>query len=200
MPMFPLHTVLFPHSILPLHIFETRYKVLAEECVRDVSEFGVVLIQRGSSVGGGDQRYDVGTLARVVEAGQTSDGRWIMATVGTQRIKVHSWLPDDPYPVALVERLPESVLDVVDRPLLEEARDHLGEVLQMGAQLQLTAELPPQLSDDPERSLWELVAAAPISAIDQQRLLATDEPLLRIQALREVLTDIEAVFRFQLSE
>ena len=64
MPMFPLGTVLFPHALLPLHVFEPRYRVMTERVLKATREFGVVLIERGSEVGGGDTRFDVGTVAR----------------------------------------------------------------------------------------------------------------------------------------
>ncbi len=67
--MFPLGTVLFPSMVLPLHVFEPRYRQLTLECIEAEREFGVVLIARGSEVGGGDQRRSVGTLARIVQAG-----------------------------------------------------------------------------------------------------------------------------------
>src|SRR3954464_862389 len=78
MPMFPLGTVLFPHAPLPLHLFEERYRLLAETCLRGDGRFGVVLIERGFEVGGGDQRFGVGTVARIVEAARTPDGRYLL--------------------------------------------------------------------------------------------------------------------------
>src|SRR5258708_4578653 len=111
MPMFPLGTVLFPHAELPLHLFEDRYRALAEECLRGDGRFGVVLIERGFEVGGGDQRFAVGTLARITEAAELPDGRWVIAAVGTQRIRVEEWLAPDPYPLAMVERLAEPGAD-----------------------------------------------------------------------------------------
>ncbi len=107
MPMFPLGTVLVPHAALPLHVFEARYRVLVFDCLRADREFGVVLIERGSEVGGADQRFDVATVARIVEAHELPDGRWYLLTVGTRRIDVVRWLPDDPYPVALVDDRPD---------------------------------------------------------------------------------------------
>ena len=56
LPMFPLGCVLFPHAHLPLHVFEPRYRTLTRDCLRTDREFGVVLIERGSEVGGGDSR------------------------------------------------------------------------------------------------------------------------------------------------
>ena len=75
--MFPLGCVLFPSVVLPLHVFEPRYRTLVQTCLDDDREFGVVLIERGSEVGGDDVRTDVGTVARIVEAEQLPDGRWV---------------------------------------------------------------------------------------------------------------------------
>ena len=61
LPMFPLGTVLFPHALLPLRVFEPRYRTMTAHVMRGDAEFGVVLIERGSEVGGGDIRFDVGT-------------------------------------------------------------------------------------------------------------------------------------------
>ena len=77
MPMFPLGTVLFPHAVLPLHVFEERYRALTETCLRGDGRFGVVLIERGSEVGGGDVRFGVGTVA------QHRRGRRARPTAGT---------------------------------------------------------------------------------------------------------------------
>ena len=108
LPMFPLGTVLFPHAVLPLHIFEARYRELTETCLRGDGRFGVVLIERGNEVGGGDSRFAVGTVARIVEAARTPDGRYLLATVGTERFRVQKWLDDDPFPRAEI--------DVIDEP------------------------------------------------------------------------------------
>ena len=59
LPMFPLGTVLFPYAVLPLHVFEPRYRALTEHCLAGDGCFGVVLIERGSEVGGGDTRFAV---------------------------------------------------------------------------------------------------------------------------------------------
>src|SRR5262245_59016792 len=101
--MFPLGTVLFPSVFLPLHVFEPRYRELTRRCLEGTREFGVVLIERGSEVGGDDVRTDIGTVARIVEAREFEDGRWMLATVGSHRVRVIEWLPDDPFPRAEVE-------------------------------------------------------------------------------------------------
>src|SRR3954447_12098654 len=102
LPMFPLGSVLLPSVFLPLHVFEPRYRALTEHCLAGEREFGVVLIERGSEVGGGDVRSPVGTVARILEAVQFDDGRWALGVVGTRRVRVTAWLDDDPYPRAEV--------------------------------------------------------------------------------------------------
>ncbi len=119
--MFPLGTVLFPGGALPLHVFEPRYRSMMDEAMKGDRRFGVVLISRGSEVGGGDQRVDVGTETRIDEAQQLADGRWVLVATGVQRVSVASWLPEDPYPAAMVRPLPTSdqpyPIDLAPRPL-----------------------------------------------------------------------------------
>jgi len=104
--MFPLSTVLFPGAGLPLHVFEARYRALMSDCLDQEGEFGVVLISRGSEVGGGDQRVDVGTVARIDQLAELDDGRMLVIARGVRRVRVERWLADQPYPRAVVEDLP----------------------------------------------------------------------------------------------
>src|SRR4029078_2358170 len=105
MPMFPLGTVLFPHALLPLRVFEPRYRAMTARVLRADGELGVVLIERGSGVGGGDTRFDVGTVARVVRAQELPDGGYALATVGLRRIRVDRWVPRHPHPLPGVDAL-----------------------------------------------------------------------------------------------
>src|SRR5438045_6955857 len=109
--MSPLGTVLFPSLFLPLHVFEPRYREMTRVCLEGNREFGVVLIERGSEVGGDDVRTLVGTVARIVEASELDDGRWMLATVGVRRLRVRAWLEDDPYPRADVDDWPDERRD-----------------------------------------------------------------------------------------
>ena len=101
--MLPLGCVLLPGGVLPLQLLEPRYLRLLDDVLSaPAPEFGVVLIERGSEVGGGDVRTTVGTVASVVRAEDLGDGRWGVVAVGVRRIRVLEWLPDDPYPAAVV--------------------------------------------------------------------------------------------------
>src|SRR5215204_4326060 len=97
LPMFPLGSVLLPGAVLPLHVFEDRYRELVRDCLAAPEhEFGVTMIERGSEVGGGDQRSNVGTVARMAQVAELADGRYALVCIGTRRIRVVAWLPDDP--------------------------------------------------------------------------------------------------------
>src|SRR6478736_9438997 len=111
LPMFPLGTVLFPHALLPLHVIEERYRRMTQRVLRGDGEFGVVLIERGSEVGGGDARFRIGTVAQVVRAQELPDGGYALATVGMRRIRVTRWLDDDPFPQASVVDLADASAD-----------------------------------------------------------------------------------------
>ncbi len=200
LPMFPLGSVLFPHAQLPLHVFEPRYRALAESCLAGDGEFGVVLIERGSEVGGGDTRFSVGTVARIVAAGRLPDGRYLLATEGTRRLRVREWLPDDPYPRAEIELLGEPGAPSDAGAARDDVERLLKRVLAMAAELgDAPQSIDVVLDDDPAHAAFEAAAAAPIGPLDAQRLLELDDPRERLAQLHALLTDCESVFELRLS-
>ena len=196
LPMFPLGSVLFPHALLPLHVFEERYRALVRDCLRQQHEFGVVLIERGMEVGGGDTRFGAGTVARIKEALELPDGRWAVLAVGTRRVRVRQWLPDDPYPVALVEDLAEPPVPPGAAAAAEVA---VRRALALAGELE-ESPVPTTfaLDDDPTTAAWQLVAGAPLGPVDQQRLLETDDPLVRLGMLAEMATEASAMLAYRL--
>jgi Lon protease-like protein len=203
MPMFPLGTVLFPHAVLPLHLFEERYRMLAETCLRGDGRFGVVLIERGFEVGGGDTRFGVGTVARIVEAARTPDGRFLLATVGTERLRVRRWLDDDPFPRADVELLDDVRVRDTERAggLRASVQRLLTRVLAMSAELgdRAAPVEAASLDEDPGRASFEAAALAPIGPLDAQRLLELDDPVVRLEGLETLLTDAAELLQLRLS-
>ena len=202
LPMFPLGTVLFPHAVLPLHIFEERYRALVETCLRGDGRFGVVLIERGYEVGGGDTRFDVGTVARIVEAARTPDGRYLLATVGTERFRIKRWLDEDPFPRAEIDVIGEPKRVASDAAARRaEVQKLLGRVLAMSAELgERSAPVDAaQLDDDPLRASFEAAAVAPIGPLDAQRLLEVDDPKLRFDTLEALLVDTAEVLELRLA-
>jgi len=181
--MFPLGNVLFPSVLLPLHVFEPRYRALVKDCLDGDQEFGVVLIERGSEVGGGDVRSDVGCVARMVEAVEVDDGRWAVGALGTRRVRVLDWLPDDPYPRAEVEDWEDEgpggdvLADRYDTTVAV-----LRRVLALSAELGLgAAPVTTELADDPILGSYQAAALAPMGPLDQQRALAAPGPLARLE-------------------
>ena len=200
LPMFPLGTVLFPYALLPLHVFEPRYRALTEDCLKGNSEFGVVLIERGFEVGGGDTRFGTGTIARIVEAGKFPDGRYALVAIGTRRAQIHSWLPDDPYPLALVEELADEPLGEGDGDLLRTTERAVRRALAMKAELgepAVPATVP--LDHDPERAGYQLTAYAPIGPVDQQRLLEENSSRARLELLLPMVEEAVEGFAYRLS-
>lgn len=200
LPMFPLGTVLMPTQVLPLHIFEPRYRELMRQLTEPESprELGVVLIERGHEVGGGDQRVAVGTVGRLAAAQQSPDGRWMALFAGAGRFRVVEWLPDDPYPQARVEDLPEPEWDPADGPALARAEELVRETLALAAELGEAA-VPAgfELGDDPAERTWQLCAAAPLGPFDRQRLLEAPRSV-RLATLVEQVADARQMLAFRL--
>ena len=205
LPMFPLGTVLLPGGVLPLHVFEPRYRQLVIDCLADDTgepEFGVTMIERGSEVGGGDQRSNVGVIARMVQVQALDDGRYALLAVGTRRFRVLAWLPDDPYPLADVDEWPDRDADAPELPSrVADLTSRLADVLALAAQL---GEVPADVdldavSDDPLVASYHLAALSPIGPADRYRLLCADNPAERLDLLAECLDDVEAMLRFRLT-
>ena len=111
-PLFPLHTVLCPGIVLPLHIFEDRYRALTRHCLDSGAPFGVVLIRDGREVGSGGslELAGVGALVEIREAGRYPDGRYDLLAAATGRFVIDAVDPGrEPYLVADVTPLDEQV-------------------------------------------------------------------------------------------
>lgn len=198
--MFPLGSVLFPSLVLPLHIFEPRYRALIRDVMDGDGEFGVCLIERGAEVGGDDVRTAIGTAARVHEAEELPDGRWAVVAVGVRRIRVERWLPDDPYPRAEVVDLPDP------EPSAAEVEALPGVVARLRAALARSAEVGDtttpatvELSSDPVLASHQASALAPIPTIDQHALLAADTVGVRLARLDGLLADAIEVLDLRLA-
>jgi Lon protease-like protein len=200
--MFPLGTVLLPGGLLPLHVFEPRYRRLVEDALEgEAHEFGVVLIERGSEVGGGDQRTGVGTVARMLQVAQMADGRYALVVVGTQRVRVVAWLPDDPYPLADVEVWLDEGPDAPGlQARVDEVASRLRSALALAVELgDSVADAELHLGDDPLLATYHLSGMAPLGPADRQRLLAAPGPDARLTLLTELLDGVEEVLAFRLA-
>lgn len=200
LPMFPLGTVLLPHMALPLHVFEPRYRALVRDVLDEDGRFGVTLIRRGSEVGGGDERFTIGTIARVVRAEGLEDGRWLLVALGEQRVRVLRWLDEDPYPSAEVEHLTDEHDGMRVAELHERLLPRIRRVLELRERLDGVTTLPAdaELPDDPSVPCWQDAAVSPVTALDRQRLLETGDCSARMELLDELLVGAEEVLTFRL--
>lgn len=88
-PLFPLETVLFPHTALPLHVFEPRYRELVMYCLEHDSPFGVVLIREGREVGDAHvEPHEIGTMAQIGRLRRQPDGRFHLLAIGEERFQI----------------------------------------------------------------------------------------------------------------
>ncbi len=170
--MFPLGSVLFPGMPLPLRVFEPRYVAMLSSVLGDEDpEFGVVLIERGSEVGGGDVRFDVGTTARIASV-QVGEGLIVLVATGRARFEVVRWLQEDPFPRAEVRELRALDVDAATGPGLDAAEALVRATLSRASEF---AELPwppdVELSAEPAERLWQVAGIAPLGSLDQLALL-----------------------------
>jgi Lon protease-like protein len=177
--LFPLNIVLFPDGALPLRIFETRYVDMVRRCMRDSQSFGVVLIREGSEVGPAET-FDVGTLAKIVDFHQLSDGLLGLSCIGQQRFRIlQRGRQADGLNLAEVDRLAaEPTVPVPARharlaQLLKSVLPQLGEVY-THMQMRL---------DDAAWVGHRLAEILPIPLKDKQACLELDDPVQRLDVL-----------------
>lgn len=187
LPMFPLGSVLFPHMPLRLRVFEQRYLVMLSELVQtECATFGVVLIERGQEVGGGEHRFDLGTLAEITTLG-TQDGLIGLLAEGRSRFVVDAWLPDDPHPRAEVTPLPDLGWDENWRGLLASSEHAVRRSLALASEFsEQTWPADIGIQPDPVAAAWQLAGVAPLGPLDQLALLgatSTGDLLTRLTEL-----------------
>jgi Lon protease-like protein len=114
LPLFPLNTVLFPGQMLPLHIFEDRYRLMIRRCLAEDLPFGVVLIRSGQEVDADAEPHSVGTVARIIESTHLPNGTMNIITVGLERFRIRRLIHDQPYLRGEVETLPMAEMEITE--------------------------------------------------------------------------------------
>lgn len=206
-PMFPLEVAMLPGEELPLRIFEPRYAAMVQACLgADDPAFGVVLIAAGREVGGGDTRSDVGALAHIAEYSELGPGRYVLKCVMGERIRVLEWLPDDPYPRAVVETWPDQPGAAVDVEAIRDIEDRmvaLFERIATARGAQVNARDIVHGADESGQAaewLYALTSRLPMGQADRYSVLAAPTAAERVVALSEAVDTVTAMVEFQLSE
>jgi Lon protease-like protein len=211
LPYFPLHTVVFPHLPLPLHIFEERYRAMARDLVASGSPYqGRVvasMITEGQEAGdAATSTQRIGTICEVHTAEQLPDGRWVILAVGGQRARLGEIDRSGPYATVEVQPLSDEAGQDARR-LLPEVQAALDNYLatvkrfaaraasksdQPQARSQVAAQLdevlkPIQLPDDPVAASYAVGGVLQIELTRKQQLLELPDAAARLRSELDLL-------------
>jgi uncharacterized protein len=193
LPLFPLGTVLYPGLLLPLHVFEDRYRQLVADLLAgpEPRRFGVIAIREGRETGADGIRalYDIGCTAALRQVTELDDGRYDLVTVGTQRFLLTGVDSARPYLQGEVDLLAETTGDetgaaMAARSVQDAFRSYAGALAERG----VTQVSLPDLPDDPILLSYLVAASMVIDLHDKQALLAEPDALHRLVAERMLLS------------
>jgi Lon protease-like protein len=192
LPLFPLSTVLFPEMLLPLHIFEPRYRLLVRRCMAEERPFGVVLIRSGQEVGASAEPHAIGTEAKIMAFSPLSDGRSYIVVRGGRRFAVEHAIPDaEPYLVGRVRYLDELEGDgATDRAAVavEAYGQYLVAVMAVTEDARGDRAIVDELATVPPReAAYRIAASLAVDATERQRLLELPSDADRLEAETNLL-------------
>ena len=199
LPMFPLSSVIFPESLFTLRVFEPRYLELVKECVMTGRGFGVCLIAKGHEVGGGDERYDYGTVSEILQVVEIGSGQLAISCVGKKRFRVLRWLEDSPYPKAIVE-----IEEVADSELIKQLQvDELRSVLLKIADTVFELSGIKQGKVVPSsvniiEEIYHLAEHSYLGAYDRYKVLSSQSVDARFNLLYQLLRDLDEMYTAEL--
>jgi Lon protease-like protein len=191
LPLFPLHSVLFPQFLLQLYIFEERYKVMINGCVEHNRPFGVILIREGDEVGRPARPFEVGCVTRILGVQRLEDGRMNLLAAGENRFRLIEYMEADlPYLLGRVEEFEDDEVDAEELgPLTRELNEGFMRYLNLLA-AQVDEPVPNvELPDDPSLLTFCVASVAMMPMLDKQHLLEMTDPRLRLELELQWLTE-----------
>jgi Lon protease-like protein len=200
LPLFPLGAVLYPGMLLPLHIFEERYRQLITDLLdgAEPRRFGVIAIRKGRETGidGVHSLYKVGCTATLRRVDRHDDGRFDIVTLGSQRFRLLRLDQTRPYLQGEVEMLTEEPADPAAagpavRAIQAAFREYLDALTEWGGATVRLEELP----DEPELLSFIVAAAVVIDLPERQAMLAEPDTLRRLAMQRTLLSRETAMLR-----
>ncbi len=200
LPLFPLGTVLFPGLVLPLHVFEERYRQLVRDLLAEPEPrcFGVIAIRKGRETGvtGVSALHRVGCTATIRQVTPHPDGRYDLVTLGTQRFTLDGLDYSRPYLTGQAELLDEpGGDDPAAGPAVREVRRSFAAYLDALAGHTGTKVATPELPDDPVALSYLVAASMVIDLSDRQALLAAPDAVRRLAAERTLLAAQASMMR-----
>ena len=200
LPLFPLGAVLYPGMLLPLHVFEARYRQLVQDLLggREPRRFGVIAIRKGRETGidGVHSLYEIGCTATLRRVDRHDDGRFDIVTVGSQRFRLHGLDETRPYLQGEVDILADEPVDPASaeaavRVVQAAFREYLDALAEWGGAVVRLEDLP----DEPTLLSFIIAAAMVIDLPERQALLAESDTLRRLALERVMLSRETAVLR-----
>jgi Lon protease-like protein len=191
LPLFPLAGVLFPGMLLPLHIFEPRYRLLLQRSLQSDEPFGIVLIKSGPEVGGQSEPHRVGTTARVVGSTPLPGGRSFIIARGERRFEIESVDAErEPYLVGQVRYIDEDEgRDATE--LADRAADSFGEyltgLLATSTDARSESPLDEIREGTPSEVSYRIAGGLGIDSAERQRLLETEKTAPRLESVLGLL-------------
>jgi Lon protease-like protein len=192
LPLFPLTTVLFPEMLLPLHIFEPRYRLLVKRSMDDDRPFGVVLIRSGQEVGAAAEPHAIGTEAKIMAFSPLSDGRSYIVVRGGRRFAVEQAIPEtEPYLVGRVRYLDEPEGDGASGRAaiaIEAYGQYLVAVMAVTGDARGDRAIVDELATvSPREAAYRIAASLAVDAGERQRLLELSSVAERLGAEKNLL-------------
>lgn len=193
LPLFPLNTVLFPGMLLPLHIFEPRYRDMVTHCVAERRPFGVALIRAGEEVGAPAQPHPVGTYGQIARVERLPEGRMNIELIGQERFRIVELHHDHAYLTGTVEKFP------LEEPDCSEAR-RLAQALKpwLIKYLKLLGDAA-ETSFDAQELPHNPAAMAYLAAIVAQVPMREKQALLGFTTAADLLERERALYRREVS-
>lgn len=184
--MFPLGMVVFPHQTVGLCVFEPRYHRLLAD-VEAEQRFGTCLIERGSEVGGHDERSSVGTVVEILGSHCLSNGQILIVIEGVECFEIAEWLVDDPYPRARGgERCCDEV--AIESALLKSTESAVRALRSLQSEIVTDQCLQRNFAMDSDAKVlsWQLCSLTPMSIPDQFKVLSLSNPNDRLRLVAEI--------------
>lgn len=192
LPLFPLTSVLFPEMLLPLHIFEPRYRLLVRRCMDEDRPFGVVLIRSGQDTGPIAEPFAVGTEAKIMAFSPLSDGRSYIVVRGSRRFHIERAIPDaEPYLVGRVRYLDETEGDGARERAgiaVEAYGQYIVAVMAVTDDARGDRAIVDELATvSPREAAYRIAASLAVDASERQRLLELPSDAERLEAEKNLL-------------
>jgi Lon protease-like protein len=187
-PLFPLDLVLFPNMILPLHIFEERYKTMINQCVHESLPFGIVLATGVQPGTGQVETSPVGCTARIARVERLPDGCMNIEVIGEERFRILDTHEQQPYRTGLTEPYEDIPADDEEvEPLCREVMDVLHEFLTRSLAIMGKRIEKFELPYHPEQISFTAACVLPLTNEEKQGILSDRDVISRLESSREAL-------------